>query len=264
MAGVNEYKDGVVGRLYKGLQGLVKSAQDRARRGLRPARRPRHASRSAASGYEGRNVVLATGSYARTLPGLEHRRPASSPATRRSTLDSVPEPRRRARRRRHRRRVRQRLEVLRRRGDHRRGAAAPGADRGRGLLQGARAGVPQAQDQLQDRRRGSPASTQTDDGVTVVAWRTARRSRPTCCWSPSAAARRRRTSATRRSASRMDRGFVLTDERLRTNVPNVYAVGDIVPGLQLAHRGFAAGHLRRRGDRRPRARRRSSSPASRG
>jgi dihydrolipoamide dehydrogenase len=39
----------------------------------------------------------------------------------------------------------------------------------------------------------------------------------------------------------MDRGFVLTDERLRTNLENVYAVGDIVPGLQLAHRGFAQG-----------------------
>lgn len=39
----------------------------------------------------------------------------------------------------------------------------------------------------------------------------------------------------------MDRGFVLTDERLRTNVPGVYAVGDIVPGLQLAHRGFQHG-----------------------
>ncbi|AWE42542.1 dihydrolipoyl dehydrogenase [Actinobaculum sp. 313] len=39
----------------------------------------------------------------------------------------------------------------------------------------------------------------------------------------------------------MDRGFVLTDERLRTNVPGIYAVGDIVPGLQLAHRGFLQG-----------------------
>ncbi|WP_167139520.1 dihydrolipoyl dehydrogenase [Diaminobutyricimonas sp. TR449] len=39
----------------------------------------------------------------------------------------------------------------------------------------------------------------------------------------------------------MDRGFVLTDERLRTNIPGVYAVGDIVPGLQLAHRGFQQG-----------------------
>lgn len=39
----------------------------------------------------------------------------------------------------------------------------------------------------------------------------------------------------------MDRGFVITDERLATSVPGVYAVGDIVPGLQLAHRGFQQG-----------------------
>jgi dihydrolipoamide dehydrogenase len=39
----------------------------------------------------------------------------------------------------------------------------------------------------------------------------------------------------------MDRGFVLTNDRLATNVPGVYAVGDIVPGLQLAHRGFQQG-----------------------
>jgi dihydrolipoamide dehydrogenase len=39
----------------------------------------------------------------------------------------------------------------------------------------------------------------------------------------------------------MDRGFVLTNERLATSVPNVFAVGDIVPGLQLAHRGFQQG-----------------------
>lgn len=39
----------------------------------------------------------------------------------------------------------------------------------------------------------------------------------------------------------MDRGFVLTNERLHTGVGNIYAVGDIVPGLQLAHRGYQQG-----------------------
>jgi dihydrolipoamide dehydrogenase len=39
----------------------------------------------------------------------------------------------------------------------------------------------------------------------------------------------------------VDRGFVITNERLATNIPGVYAVGDIVPGLQLAHRGFQQG-----------------------
>jgi dihydrolipoamide dehydrogenase len=39
----------------------------------------------------------------------------------------------------------------------------------------------------------------------------------------------------------VERGFVPTDDRLRTNVPGIYAVGDIVPGLQLAHRGFQQG-----------------------
>lgn len=39
----------------------------------------------------------------------------------------------------------------------------------------------------------------------------------------------------------MERGFVLTNERLHTGVGNIYAVGDIVPGLQLAHRGFLQG-----------------------
>jgi dihydrolipoamide dehydrogenase len=42
---------------------------------------------------------------------------------------------------------------------------------------------------------------------------------------------------------RLDRGYVVADERCRTSVDGVYAVGDIVPGLQLAHRGFAQGIL---------------------
>lgn len=39
----------------------------------------------------------------------------------------------------------------------------------------------------------------------------------------------------------IDRGFIITNDRLHTGVANIYAVGDIVPGLQLAHRGFLQG-----------------------
>ncbi|OZF00523.1 MULTISPECIES: dihydrolipoyl dehydrogenase [Nocardiaceae] len=38
-----------------------------------------------------------------------------------------------------------------------------------------------------------------------------------------------------------ERGFVTVDDNLTTSVPGVYAVGDIVPGYQLAHRGFQHG-----------------------
>ncbi|MGO1544338.1 MAG: dihydrolipoyl dehydrogenase [Gulosibacter sp.] len=39
----------------------------------------------------------------------------------------------------------------------------------------------------------------------------------------------------------LDRGFVTVDETLQTTVPGVYAIGDIVPGLQLAHRSYQHG-----------------------
>lgn len=39
----------------------------------------------------------------------------------------------------------------------------------------------------------------------------------------------------------VDNGFVVTDDRLRTNISGVYAVGDLVAGPQLAHRGFQHG-----------------------
>ncbi|CAN2200969.1 Lpd Pyruvate/2-oxoglutarate dehydrogenase complex, dihydrolipoamide dehydrogenase (E3) component, and related enzymes [Candidatus Nanopelagicaceae bacterium] len=70
MAGVNSYKDGVIAGLYKGLQGLVKS---RGITFIEGAGRLVSANTVEVNGtaYTGKNIVLATGSYARTLPGLE-------------------------------------------------------------------------------------------------------------------------------------------------------------------------------------------------
>jgi dihydrolipoamide dehydrogenase len=39
----------------------------------------------------------------------------------------------------------------------------------------------------------------------------------------------------------LERGFVRTDEHLRTDADHVWAVGDVVAGLQLAHRSFQQG-----------------------
>jgi dihydrolipoamide dehydrogenase len=41
----------------------------------------------------------------------------------------------------------------------------------------------------------------------------------------------------------VERGFVMVDEYCQTHVPTISAVGDLTPGLQLAHVGFAEGIL---------------------
>ena len=70
MAGVTTYKESVVSRLYKGLQGLVKSRGITLVEGEGRLVSPTTV-RVGDTDYTGRHVVLATGSYARTLPGLE-------------------------------------------------------------------------------------------------------------------------------------------------------------------------------------------------
>jgi dihydrolipoamide dehydrogenase len=44
-----------------------------------------------------------------------------------------------------------------------------------------------------------------------------------------------------RAGVTVERGLVTVDEAMRTNVPTIYAVGDIIPGLQLAHVAAAEG-----------------------
>jgi len=70
MPAVNTYKDGVVARLYKGLQGLVKSRGITYVQGMGRLVSPT-AVEVDGQRYEGRHVVLATGSTPKSLPGLD-------------------------------------------------------------------------------------------------------------------------------------------------------------------------------------------------
>jgi dihydrolipoamide dehydrogenase len=67
---VNTYKDGVVSRLYKGLQGLVKSRGIQFVEGEGRLVSPT-AVQVGDTVFQGRHVVLATGSVPKTLPGLD-------------------------------------------------------------------------------------------------------------------------------------------------------------------------------------------------
>ncbi|CAN5669609.1 dihydrolipoyl dehydrogenase [soil metagenome] len=70
MAAVNAYKDGVVGKLYKGLQGLVKSRKITFVDGEGRLSGPTSVQVGDTT-YEADHVVLATGSVPKSLPGLD-------------------------------------------------------------------------------------------------------------------------------------------------------------------------------------------------
>jgi dihydrolipoamide dehydrogenase len=69
-AAVRKYQEGVVARLYKGLQGLVKSRGIQFVQGEGRLTSPTTVQVGETI-YQGRHVVLATGSVAKTLPGLD-------------------------------------------------------------------------------------------------------------------------------------------------------------------------------------------------
>jgi dihydrolipoamide dehydrogenase len=238
MAGVNSYKDGVVARLYKGLQGLVKSRKITYVQGTGRLVAP-NAVEVDGTRYEAPAVVLATGSYARSLPGLEidgQRVITSYEALR---LDHVPS----------------RVVVL--------GGGVIGVEfasvwRSFGsevtIVEALPRLVP-AEDEACSkvlerafRKRGIAFQTgvrfagveHTEHGVKV----SLESGEAIEADLMLVAVGRGPVTADlgyEQVGVAMDRGFVLTDERLRTNVPGVYALGDIVPGLQLAHRGFQQG-----------------------
>ena len=237
IAGVNSYKDGVVSGLYKGLQGLAKANKVTIVEGQGTFTAP-NAVEVDGQSYTGRTVVLATGSYAKTLPGLEigGRILTSDQAVH---LDYIP----------------QSVVVL---GGGVIGVefasvwASFGADVT--IVEALPRLVPLedewASKQLERafRKRGIKYKTgvrftgasQNETGVSVSL-----ESGETIEAEALLVAVGRGPNTAghgyEEAGVTMERGFVLTDDRLRTNLPGVYAVGDIVPGLQLAHRGFQQG-----------------------
>lgn len=237
MAAVNTYKDGVISRLYKGLQGLVKAHGITYVEGHGHLVGPDTVEVNGER-YTGRHVVLATGSYARSLPGLEigGRVITSDQAL---TLDHVPSS----------------VVVL--------GGGVIGCEFASVWTSfGTKVTIIEALPNLvpnEDvaiskaferafRKRGIAFSTgvrfagvtQDDTGVHVSLENGTTYDADLLLV---AVGRGPRTAdlGYEEQGLRMDRGFVLTDERLHTGVANIHAVGDIVPGLQLAHRGFAQG-----------------------
>ncbi|MDO5741069.1 MAG: dihydrolipoyl dehydrogenase [Ornithinimicrobium sp.] len=238
LAGVHRYKDGVVGRLYKGLQGLVKSAT--AITFVEGEGRLSSPTTVTVGDRElvGKHIVLASGSYARTLPGVQigGRVMTSDEAL---TLEDVPA----------------RTIVL--------GGGVIGVEFASVLRSfGSEVTIVEALDrlvaaeepavskQLERAFRKRKITTklgarvasvsQSDDTVTLTLESGDTLEAELLLV---AVGRGPRTEGLgyEEAGLTLDRGFVTTDERLRTGVGTVRAVGDIVPGPQLAHRGFAHG-----------------------
>jgi dihydrolipoamide dehydrogenase len=237
MPKVNEYRDGVVGRLYKGLQGLVKSRNVTFVEGEGKLVGPNSVEVGGVT-YTGRNVVLATGSYAKSLPGLEITGKIMT-SDQALDLDYVP----------------QSVIVL--------GGGVIGVEfasvwKSFGsdvtIVEGLPHLVPNEDEACSKalerayRKRGInfilgtkfASATQDANGVHVTLEDGKTLDAELLLV---AIGRGPNTDGMGFEAQgvNMERGWVLVDNRLRTNLPNVFAVGDITPGLQLAHRGFQHG-----------------------
>ena len=238
MPGVNTYKDGVVSRLYKGLTGLIKGRGITVIEGAGRLTGPRTVEVDGTS-YVGKAVVLASGSYSRSLPGLEIDGQRVLTSEHALLLESVPRS----------------VIVL--------GGGVIGCEfasvwRSFGaevtIIEALPRLVPSEDEDASKvlerafRKRKIAFSTGTrfesvksgDSGVTV----TVEGGKTFEADLLLVAVGRGPVSdglGYEEQGVAMERGFVTTDERCRTSVEGVYAVGDLVPGLQLAHRGFQQG-----------------------
>lgn len=238
MAGVNAYKDGVISKLHKGLQGLVKSrnityvegegklvARDTVEvNGVR---------------YQGKNVLLATGSYPKTLPGLTIDGERIVTSDHAMHMDYVPKS----------------VIVL--------GGGVIGCEFASVWKSfGAEVTIIEALPRLialEDessskqlerafRKRGIKfevgvrftGASVSADAVTVTLENGSTHSADLLLVAVGRGPVSQGLGYEEQGIT-MDRGYVLVDEKCRTNIPGIWAVGDLIPTLQLAHVGFAEG-----------------------
>lgn len=234
---VNAYKDGIIAGKFKGLQGLIKSKGITVIEGEGKLQGTDTIVVDGTA-YKGKNIILATGSYSRTLPGLEigGKVITSDEALK---MDSIPKS----------------AIIL--------GGGVIGVEfasvwKSFGvdvtIVEGLPSLVPNEDATIVKnferafKKRGIKFSTgvffqgveQNDDGVkvTLVDGKTFEADLLLV------AVGRGPVTANlgyEEAGITIDRGFVITNERLHTGVGNIYAVGDIVPGVQLAHRGYQQG-----------------------
>lgn len=240
MLAVNAYKDGVIAKLYKGLQGLVKSRNITYIEGHGKLVSKNQVEVNGVI-YTGKNVVLATGSYPRTLPGLEIDGKQIVTSQEAMSFDYVPKS----------------AIVL--------GGGVIGCEFAsvwssfgadvtiiEGLPRLVALEDESSSKQLERafRKRGIKfetgikfqSATKGPDGVTVTLENGATHTADVLL----VAVGRGPVTANigyEEQGLTMDRGYLIVDNKCRTNVPGIWAVGDIIPTLQLAHVGFAEGIL---------------------
>jgi len=240
MLAVNAYKDGVVARLHKGLQGLVKSRNVTFVEGHGKLVAKNTVDVNGTK-YSGKNVILATGSYPKSLPGLDIDGTTIITSEQAINLDRVPKS----------------VIVL--------GGGVIGCEfasvwRSFGAEVTIIEGLPhlialedESSSKLLERafrKRGInfelgikfKSAAKSKDGVEI----TLEDGKTFAAEILLVAVGRGPVSANigyEEQGIKMDRGYVLVDDKCRTNVPGIWAVGDLIPTLQLAHVGFAEGIL---------------------
>lgn len=240
MVAVNAYKDGVISKLHKGLQGLVKSRNITYVEGAGKLI-ARDTVEVNGQKYTGKNVVLATGSYAKSLPGLD------VDGTTIVTSDHAM----------HMTRVPTSVIVL--------GGGVIGCEFASVWKSfGADVTIIEALPHLvalEDessskqlerafRKRGInfelgtkfKSAAKSSSGVTV----TLEDGKTFDAEVLLVAVGRGPVSSGlgyEEQGIKMERGYIIVDDKCRTNIPGIWAVGDLIPTLQLAHVGFAEGIL---------------------